>query len=59
MRERRLEELHTLIQAWVDRSEADGCLGCEYEDTEEWQDPCARCKRSHKDYYAIKWGDTE
>lgn len=47
----RLMELLTLVQLWVDRQEADGCKGCAYWKTEEWEMPCAKCKRGCKDYY--------
>lgn len=28
-----------------------GCGGCAFEDVEEWEMPCVRCKRGCKDYY--------
>lgn len=28
-----------------------GCEGCAFIDTEEWEMPCAKCKRGQKDYY--------
>lgn len=28
-----------------------GCDGCAFEYVEEWEMPCAKCKRNCKDYY--------
>lgn len=28
-----------------------GCSGCAFERAEEWEMPCAKCKRNMKDYY--------
>ena len=28
-----------------------GCVGCVFENVEEWEMPCAKCKRSCKDYW--------
>ena len=28
-----------------------GCEGCAFGDTEEWNMPCAKCKRNCNDYY--------
>lgn len=28
-----------------------GCEGCAYESTEEWEMPCAKCRRACNDYY--------
>lgn len=46
-----MEELIRIIQAWIDRQEADGCEGCEFIKTEMWEMPCKKCKRNHKDYW--------
>jgi hypothetical protein len=46
-----MDELIKIVQAWIDRKEADGCQGCAFIDTEEWELPCAKCKRSCKDYW--------
>ena len=32
-------------------AESLGCNGCAFEDVEEWEMPCAKCKRSCKDYW--------
>ena len=46
------------IQGTIDainmREKADGCLGCAFEDVNEWEMPCAKCKRNCKDYWRAK-----
>ena len=34
--------------------DADGCVGCAFEDVESWQPPCSMCKRNCKDYWRAK-----
>lgn len=51
------KELIALIQAWIDRQEADGCDGCKYIGTPEWEMPCAKCKRACKDYWTWEVGE--
>ena len=31
-----------------------GCNGCTFEDVDEWEMPCAKCKRACKDYWRKK-----
>ena len=31
-----------------------GCNGCAFEDVEEWEMPCSKCKRGCKDYWRKK-----
>lgn len=31
-----------------------GCSGCAFEDVNEWEMPCAKCKRACKDYWRKK-----
>lgn len=31
-----------------------GCISCAYEDVEEWEMPCAKCKRGCRDYWRAK-----
>ena len=31
-----------------------GCNGCAFENVEEWEMPCAKCKRGCKDYWRKK-----
>lgn len=38
----------------LEKQEADGCYGCAFEDVEEWEMPCAKCKRNNKDYWRVK-----
>lgn len=49
-----MEELIKLVEAWIERKEADGCKGCVFTDKEEWELPCSDCKRNHKDYWRPK-----
>lgn len=37
-----------------EREKADGCVGCAFIDVNEWEMPCARCKRNSKDYWRPK-----
>lgn len=30
------------------------CTGCAFEDVNEWEMPCAKCKRGRKDYWRKK-----
>ena len=34
--------------------DADGCQGCAFTDVEEWEMPCAKCRRACKDYWRPK-----
>lgn len=47
-----------LIQGRFDamamKEDADGCVGCAFEDVESWQPPCTLCKRNCKDYWRAK-----
>ena len=36
------------------KENADGCVGCAFEDTESWQLPCSACMRNCKDYWRKK-----
>ena len=49
----RIIELLDGIREYVTNSDA-GCLGCAYEDKEEWEAPCKMCKRNCKDYWRYK-----
>ncbi len=42
-----LKELRKVVDAYL----ADGCSDCAYYDVEEWNMPCAKCKRNTKDYW--------
>lgn len=39
-----------LIKEYIVNAE-EGCQGCAYEDKEEWEMPCKRCKRNCRDYW--------
>ena len=45
-----IEELRKVLDAYL----ADGCDGCKFEDTVEWELPCRKCKRNSKDYWRAK-----
>ena len=51
MIDKKLNELIELIQAWIDRHEADACVGCAFWDRDEWEMPCTKCRRNCKDYW--------
>lgn len=36
------------------KEDADGCVGCAFENVEEWELPCAKCMRNCKDYWRAK-----
>ena len=40
--------------AFNQKEDADGCVGCAFEDTDEWCLPCSKCKRNAKDYWRPK-----
>lgn len=44
-----------LLKEYIANAEV-GCLGCVYEDREEWEDPCKRCRRNCKDYWRMPEG---
>ena len=37
--------------AELNDAEHDGCVGCAFEDVEEWEMPCCKCSNACKDYY--------
>lgn len=42
------------FDAMIMKEDADGCVGCAFEDVESWQQPCSMCKRNCKDYWRAK-----
>lgn len=46
--------LHGRFGAMSMKEDVDGCLGCAFEDVEEWELPCTKCKRNNKDYWRAK-----
>lgn len=47
------EAIRMAIDA-LKRTDADGCTGCNFEYVDEWEMPCAKCKRNHMDYWRPK-----
>ena len=45
-----IEELKKVLAAYL----ADGCVGCAFEDVNEWVLPCRECRRNTKDYWRTK-----
>lgn len=39
---------HLIAESYTEPDGCDGCDGCKYTDTEEWEEPCRRCKNSYK-----------
>ena len=40
--------------ARVMKENADGCVGCAFDNIYPWELPCAHCKRNAKDYWRAK-----
>jgi hypothetical protein len=45
-----IDELRKVLDTYL----ADGCVGCAFEDREEWDMPCQKCERNAKDYWRQK-----
>ena len=45
------EDIIRILDLALEQSRAEGCNGCRYSDTEEWEEPCKRCKRNYTDYW--------
>ena len=43
-----------IVVARIMKEDADGCVGCAFVEVEEWELPCAKCKRNCKDYWRAK-----
>ena len=39
---------------YQNRKDADGCIGCLFDDVESWEMPCAKCQRNCVDYWREK-----
>lgn len=52
----KVEVLNAAIEAMekIIKQNADGCVDCAFTDVEEWEMPCAKCKRNSKDYWRQK-----
>lgn len=44
-------------RAAAEKEAADGCSDCAFETVEEWEMPCAKCKRNCKDYWRRRASD--
>lgn len=42
------ETIINRLTPYTEPDGCDGCDGCKYTDTEEWEEPCRRCKNSYK-----------
>ena len=45
------EEFIRILNLTLEQEKADACNGCAFSDTEEWEEPCKRCKRNYRDYW--------
>lgn len=45
------EKVDSLLAEAQKKEDADGCQGCAFTNVEEWEMPCAKCKRACKDYW--------
>lgn len=41
-------------EAFRMKENADGCVGCAFEDRNSWEMPCDKCSRNSKDYWRAK-----
>ena len=46
-----LKKADDLLAESQKKEDADGCSGCAFTDAEEWEMPCAKCRRACKDYW--------
>lgn len=51
-----LRDLIKIVEAWIERQEADGCVHCVFNDKEDWEMPCVKCRRACKDYWRYDGG---
>ena len=45
------DEIIRILDLALEQSRAEACNGCAFADTEEWEEPCKRCKRNYRDYW--------
>ena len=50
----KLKDIIDAIEKQRIKEDADGCIGCAFENVEPWEMPCAKCKRNSKDYWRAK-----
>ena len=46
-----VEDYRKILDIALEQCKADGCNGCAFIITEEWEEPCRRCARNCKDYW--------
>lgn len=51
------EDIIRILDLALEQSRAEACNDCAFSDTEEWEEPCKRCKRNYRDYW--RRGDSE
>ena len=51
------DDIIRILNLALEQEKADACNGCAFADTEEWEEPCKRCKRNYRDYW--RRGDSE
>ena len=44
------EKIIRILNIAIEQEKAEACNGCAYANTEEWEEPCKRCKRNYRDY---------
>ena len=49
-----MTDLEKIARMVEEIAKADGCNGCTFEDVQDWELPCSKCKRNCKDYYRVK-----
>lgn len=49
------EEVKMVLDKVIEQVKADGCSGCAFITTEEWEMPCCKCKRGCKDYWRAEY----
>ena len=45
------ENIIRILNLALEQEKAEACNGCVFADTEEWEEPCKRCKRNYRDYW--------
>ena len=45
------DDIIRILNLALEQEKADACNGCVFADTEEWEEPCKRCKRNYRDYW--------
>lgn len=46
-----MTDLQKILELIEEKEKAGGCAGCAFCDRDEWDMPCAKCKRNVKDYW--------